>query len=248
MQTGASHSSSCAQGRGSCFLSFLSCFVLPFSYYDFSHVKPPVQNAGQTFSPQKQSLNKPWSNEESLAARDSSRDGGCSHSCPMAVLLYCCYCHKTLAGLSSWDIHGAPQSFGPASSLAMAKAAEQVAREGELPASRSKMLKQVQITHLPNVKRIATGRVCGLLVKCPHVKTDLGLEVGVSSHLPGGKPSPELAGADGAQLSSHSHGRGSTAEVHPSHVNSVAPMQWVVDHTMFNSLVNLKRSRIDSWK
>lgn len=136
----ASHSSSCAQARGSCSLSFLSCFVLPFSYHDFSHAKPPVKNAGQTSSPQKQSLNKPQSNEESLAARDSSssRDGGCSRSCPMAIQLYRCYCHRTLAGLSSWDVHGAPRAFGPASSLAMAKAAEQAAREGDLPASRSK--------------------------------------------------------------------------------------------------------------
>lgn len=141
----------------------------------------------------------------------SSRDGGCSRSYPVAVLLYCCYCHKTPAELSSWDVHGAPRAFGPASSLAIANAAEQASREGELPASTSEILKQVQITHSPNVNRAATAGTCGLLVKCPHVQTDPGLKVGVSSHLPGDKPSLGSTGPDGAQLRSHSHRRAFTA-------------------------------------
>lgn len=100
----------------------------------------------------------------------------------MAILLYGCYCHKTLAELSSWDVHGTPRAFGPASSLAVANAVEQVARDGGLPASTSKMLKQLQITHSPNVKGAATARVCGLLVKRPQAKPDPGLKVGASSH------------------------------------------------------------------
>lgn len=54
-------------------------------------------------------------------------------------------------------------------------------RKGGLPASTSKMFKRVQITLSPNINGAATAGSCGLLIKCPHVKTDPGLKVGVTS-------------------------------------------------------------------
>lgn len=156
MQTGASRSSSCCTEKG----LVLRVISSALCHDDFSHAKTLVWKCCTNLQPQKKSLvsvnHSPKRRAlHPCASSNGHLDGGCSRPCPRVCRLYCSYCHVTLqslAGLSSYEMHGATwpcqlPGYGRRCAPPLSFACR-AGSNGGLAASVSKTFKQQQITPL----------------------------------------------------------------------------------------------------